>query len=164
MKTQMVSAVFLTTALAVSMPPSLESSATPSAENSSPTLINTCLITNDVKRLTSFYSQALEMEPHKVDDNYVEFRTGTAVLAIFAAEAQEKYIPGSAKAGQNNSAILQFKVGDVDQEYARLQGLVKTWVKKPTTQPWGTRSIYFRDPDGNLVDFFVPVTHSELRR
>jgi catechol 2,3-dioxygenase-like lactoylglutathione lyase family enzyme len=31
------------------------------------------------------------------------------------------------------------------------------WVKGPTTQPWGTRSIYFRDPDGNLVDFFAPV-------
>jgi len=164
MKTQMVSAVFLTTALAVSMQRSLESSATPPAQNSSPTLTNTCLITNDVKRLTSFYAQALEMEPHKVDDTYVEFRTGTAVLAIFAAEAQEKYIPGSAKAGQNNSTILEFKVTDVDHEYVRLQGLVKTWVKKPTTQPWGTRSIYFRDPDGNLVDFFVPATQPEPRR
>ena len=24
--------------------------------------------------------------------------------------------------------------------------------------PWGNRSILFRDPDGNLVDFFTPVT------
>jgi catechol 2,3-dioxygenase-like lactoylglutathione lyase family enzyme len=47
-------------------------------------------------------------------------------------------------------------VGDVDEEYARLHDLVKSWVKGPTTQPWGTRSLYFRDPDGNLVDFFVP--------
>jgi catechol 2,3-dioxygenase-like lactoylglutathione lyase family enzyme len=47
-------------------------------------------------------------------------------------------------------------VSDVDQEYARLHDLVKQWVKEPTTQPWGTRSIYFRDPDGNLVDFFAP--------
>jgi catechol 2,3-dioxygenase-like lactoylglutathione lyase family enzyme len=164
MKTQMVSAVFLTTALAVSMQRSLESSATPPAQNSTPALINTCLITNDVKKLTSFYAQTLEMEPHKEGDNYVEFRTGSAVLAIFAAEAQEKYIPGSAKAGQNNSAILEFKVSDVDREYARLQGLVKTWIKKPTNQPWGTRSIYFRDPDGNLVDFFVPVTRPEPQR
>jgi len=30
-------------------------------------------------------------------------------------------------------------------------------VKPPTTQPWGTRSVYFRDPDGNLVDFFALV-------
>jgi catechol 2,3-dioxygenase-like lactoylglutathione lyase family enzyme len=52
--------------------------------------------------------------------------------------------------------ILEFRVSDVDQEYVRLQSLVKTWVKPPTTQPWGTRSIYFRDPDGNLVDFYTP--------
>lgn len=36
------------------------------------------------------------------------------------------------------------------------QSAVKTWVKPPTTQPWGTRSIYFRDPDSNLVDFYTP--------
>jgi catechol 2,3-dioxygenase-like lactoylglutathione lyase family enzyme len=56
----------------------------------------------------------------------------------------------------NKSVVLQFRVDDVDQEYRRLQILVKVWVKSPTTQPWGTRSIYFRDPDGNLVDFFAP--------
>jgi uncharacterized glyoxalase superfamily protein PhnB len=78
------------------------------------------------------------------------------VLAIFSADAQEKYIPGSAAAGNNKSAILEFRVAEVDLEYARLQGLVKTWVKPPTTQSWGTRSIYFRDPDGNLVDFYAP--------
>jgi catechol 2,3-dioxygenase-like lactoylglutathione lyase family enzyme len=32
---------------------------------------------------------------------------------------------------------------------------VKDWVKLPSTRPWGTRSVYFRDPDGNLVDFYT---------
>jgi len=31
-------------------------------------------------------------------------------------------------------------------------------VQKPTTMPWGNRSILFRDPDGNLVNLFTPVT------
>jgi catechol 2,3-dioxygenase-like lactoylglutathione lyase family enzyme len=120
-----------------------------------PALINTCLITNDVNRLTAFYSKVLKTQPEKTGNDYVEFRTGAGVLAIFSAEAQEKYIPGSAKSGENHSAILEFKVTDVDQEYARLHEFVQTWVKGPTNQPWGTRSIYFRDPDGNLVDFFT---------
>jgi catechol 2,3-dioxygenase-like lactoylglutathione lyase family enzyme len=123
--------------------------------DSPPALINTCLITNDVERLSAFYTKVLKTEPEKTGRGYVEFRTGAGVLAIFSAEAQEKYIPGSAKPGENHSAILEFKVGDVDQEYARLQEFVQTWVKGPTNQPWGTRSIYFRDPDGNLVDFFT---------
>lgn len=121
-----------------------------------PALINTCLITNDVKALTAFYSQVLQIEPHKSGDDYVEFPTKAGTLALFAATAQEKYIPGSATAAQNHSLILEFRVGNVDEEYARLRPVVKSWVKGPTTQAWGTRSIYFRDPDGNLVDLFTP--------
>jgi catechol 2,3-dioxygenase-like lactoylglutathione lyase family enzyme len=115
-----------------------------------------CLITNDVKALTAFYSQVLQIEPRKSGDDYVEFPTKVGTLALFAATAQEKYIPGSATAEQNHSSIVELRVGNVDEEYARLRSVVKSWVKGPTTQPWGTRSIYFRDPDGNLVDLFVP--------
>ena len=119
-------------------------------------LINTCLITDDVGRLSAFYAQVLQIEPHSSGADYVEFHTSVGTLALFSAAAQEKYIPGSARPGQNHSAILEFRVGNVDAEYARLHDLVKEWVKGPTTQPWGTRSIYFRDPDGNLIDFFTP--------
>jgi catechol 2,3-dioxygenase-like lactoylglutathione lyase family enzyme len=128
-----------------------------SNQNRPPVLATTCLITNDVKRLTAFYQHILDTKPNVTGENYVEFRTGAGILAIFAADAQEKYIPGSAKAGQNSSAVLEFRVDDVDAQYAALHDFVKTWVKPPTNQPWGTRSIYFRDPDGNLIDFFAPV-------
>jgi len=122
----------------------------------SPTLVNTCLITNNVKRLVEFYEPILRLHAKKTGKDYAEFPTGVGVLAIFSGDAQERYIPGSAEAAKNESVVLQFRVDDVDQEYRRLQSLVKTWVKPPTTQPWGTRSIYFRDPDGNLVDFYAP--------
>jgi catechol 2,3-dioxygenase-like lactoylglutathione lyase family enzyme len=122
-----------------------------------PALINTCLITNDVARLVEFYHRVLLIPPKTSGADYAEFPTGVGVLAIFSAKAQEKYIPSSAESASNKSAILEFKVDDVDKEYARLKSLVKTWVKPPTNQPWGTRSIYFRDPDGNLVDFFAVI-------
>ena len=122
-----------------------------------PSLVYTCLITNDLKRLTEFYEHVLQVNAVTPADRYVEFPTSAGTLAIFDSDAQEKYIPGSAQAGQNRSAILEFNVANVDQEYVRLQGIVKTWVKPPTTQSWGNRSIYFRDPDGNLVDFFTHV-------
>ncbi len=122
-----------------------------------PRLMHTCLVTHNVNRLVAFYEPVLALKAQRSGDDYAEFHTGVGVLAVFSAAAQEKYIPGSAEASKNNSAILEFQVIDVDKEYTRLQGLVKIWVKPPSTQPWGTRSIYFRDPDGNLVDFYARV-------
>ena len=123
-----------------------------------PVLVNTCLITGRFAEMVDFYQQALGISPEPlIKDTYAEFHTGAGVLAIFSAEAQEKYIPGSAEAASNKSSILEFRVANVDAEYARLNNLVKTWVKPPTNQPWGTRSFYFRDPDSNLVDFYAQV-------
>lgn len=125
------------------------------APEANPELINTCLITSDVDRLIAFYEPVLGIRAERSGPDYAEFRTGTGVLAVFSQKAQEAYIPGSATGGNNRSVVLEFHVSDVDGEYGRLQKLVKTWVKAPSTQPWGTRSFYFRDPDGNLVDFYM---------
>jgi len=46
--------------------------------------------------------------------------------------------------------------------YARLvqaevvAGLGVDWLILPTTQPWGNRSMIFRDPAGNLINVFSP--------
>lgn len=130
------------------------------ANTSIPTLLNTCLFTNNVSRLVDFYEPILGMKANRPDKTYAEFSTGVGVLAIFSHEAQEKYIPGSADGAKNGSMVLEFKVANVDTEYKRLQRLVKIWIKAPTTQPWGSRSIYFRDPDGNLVDFYTIAKNS----
>lgn len=116
-------------------------------------LVNTCLISSNVRQLVNFYEPVLGLKAKWSGEDYAEFHTGVGVLAFFSFSAQEKYIPNATEPGKNRSAILEFQVTDVDQEYARLQPLVKTWVKLPSTQPWGTRSVYFCDPDGNLVDF-----------
>lgn len=123
-----------------------------------PVLVNSCLVTAHVSELVEFYKRVLLLEPRTMSDQYAEFATGVGVLALFSAKAQEVYIPGSAQPAQNRSVILEFRVADVDREYERLRNIVKSWVKGPTTQPWGTRSIYFRDPDGNLVNFWMPVS------
>lgn len=128
---------------------------TRSADLPKPVLVNTCLITGNFAQLVDFYRNALAVSPQVSGGDYAEFPSSAGTLAIFSADAQEKYIPGSAESGHNKSAILEFRVADVDAEYARLQKLVKVWVKLPSNQPWGTRSFYFRDPDGNLVDFYT---------
>ncbi len=62
--------------------------------------------------------------------------------------------------------IIEFIVEDVDGLYKNLGGLVADadFVNEPTTMPWGNRSLLLRDPDGNLVNFFTPVTPAAIER
>jgi hypothetical protein len=46
----------------------------------------------------------------------------------------------------------------VDGVHQNLADFVEDFVTEPTTMPWGNRSLLFRDPDGNLVNFFTSVT------
>jgi len=128
-----------------------------SANTPGPVLINTCLVTGKFAQLVEFYQHVLGISPRVSNGVYAEFPSGKGILAIFTADAQERYIPGSTLPANNRSAILEFKVENVDEEFLRLHKFVKDWVKPPTNQPWGTRSFYFRDPDGNLIDFYAPV-------
>jgi len=120
-----------------------------------PALVHTCLITPDIRALAAFYTQVLKIQPIWSGADYVEFPSSVGTLAIFSYSAQQQYIPSATEPASSRGVILEFRVPDVDREFVRLQPLVKIWVKPPTTQPWGTRSIYFRDPDGNLLNFFT---------
>lgn len=120
-------------------------------------LTHSCIITRNIKRLLAFYRDVLQIEPHMFGERYAEFPTESATLSLFTLAAHEELAPGSMRAASNRSVVLEFRVEDVDREYARLQQTKIEWVKPPTTQPWGNRSIYFRDPDGNLVNFYSQV-------
>src|SRR5271155_4933207 len=67
-----------------------------------PVLINTCLISNNVRSLAAFYQLVLRAPPKFDGESYAEFQTGAGVLT-FDARAQEKYIPGSAESSANRS-------------------------------------------------------------
>jgi uncharacterized glyoxalase superfamily protein PhnB len=60
--------------------------------------------------------------------------------------------------------IIEFLVDDVDRVYADLAGSAGDLAAEPTTMPWGNRSLLLRDPDGNLVNFFTPVTASAIEK
>ena len=114
------------------------------------------IVTNDVPRLTRFYREVTGVTP-KGDDIYVEFHGGAVTLAISSQKVLERYGAGATAPASNRSVILDFEVTDVDRERKRLAGIVGEFVLEPTTQPWGNRSMLFRDPDGNLINVFAVV-------
>jgi hypothetical protein len=52
--------------------------------------------------------------------------------------------------------IIAILLNDVDRVNRNLTGFVEDLVNEPTAIPRGNRSLLFRDPDGNLVNFFTP--------
>jgi catechol 2,3-dioxygenase-like lactoylglutathione lyase family enzyme len=120
-------------------------------------LAYTRIVTRDVPALAQFYKNITGSAPVVFNDAYVEFRNLGTALAISSQQTMESHGAGAATSASNRSVILDFQVDDVDQERARLAGTIDRFVLEPTNQPWGNRSMLFRDPDGNLINFFTPI-------
>lgn len=125
---------------------------------------STRIITDDLDRLVSFYEHVTGVSADRPAPPFAEFVTPSATLAIGHSQTVGLFGAGSARAADNHSVIIEFRVDDVDAEHARLQDHVENWVQEPTTMPWGNRSILFRDPDGNLVNLFTPVSQEAIQR
>jgi predicted enzyme related to lactoylglutathione lyase len=117
-------------------------------------LASTRLVTHDVRALARFYSAITGLQPVGIED-YVELETPTGTLAISSKRAVDIFNAGAAVPAANRSVIIEFEVGNVDRERSRLDRLVGGFVMEPADQPWGSRSMLFRDPDGNLINFFA---------
>lgn len=120
--------------------------------------ISTRIITADVRRLVDFYQLVTGVSAVWGNELFAEIPTQIGTLAIGSDKTVPLFGDGSAEPGANRSAILEFIVEDVDSEYARLREHIGEVVTEPTTMPWGNRAVLFRDPDGNLVNLFTPVT------
>ena len=116
------------------------------------------VITNDIKRLVRFYEKVTGLSATWYTDDFAELPTASCTLAIGSKRTMELFGAGAARPADNHTAIIEFRVDDVDREFNKLKGVLDEFVQGPTTQPWGNRSLLFRDPDENLINFFTPVS------
>ena len=128
------------------------------------TLASIRIITADVARLTDFYERVTGLPARRLTPDFAEIVTPGATLAIGGVATVRLFGEGSAEPAANRSAIVEFRVDDVDAEYARLRGTIDVVVQEPTTMPWGNRSLLIRDPDGTLVNLFAPVSAEAVAR
>jgi predicted enzyme related to lactoylglutathione lyase len=122
------------------------------------------IITDDLDRLVGFYETVTGVTAQRLNPVFAEIVMPSCTLAIGHSQTVPLFGEGVARAADNHTVIIEFRVADVDAEHARLTPLIEDWVQAPTTMPWGNRSILFRDPDGNLVNLFTPVTDESIAR
>jgi len=121
-------------------------------------LVQCRIVTRDVAGLAGFYASLLGASA-ALNDYYVEIQAGSASLG-FSRRRFTEYpasgCPPLAASGRRRRCdiVLDFLVEDVDAEYPRIAALGADVMMPPATQPWGSRSMIFRDPAGNPVNVF----------
>ncbi|WP_214403029.1 VOC family protein [Pseudonocardia lacus] len=126
--------------------------------------VSTRIITADVRRLVGFYEEVTGTGAIWGNELFAEIPTPAGTLAIGSDRTVPIFGEGCAEPGVNRSAIVEFLVDDVDADFARLRDGLTDVVAGPADMPWGNRSLLFRDPDGNLVNLFTPVTAAARAR
>jgi len=122
------------------------------------------IITGDIKRLVNFFEKVTALPASWATEDFAEIVTGSFILAIGSTRTLSFFGEGIAQPANNKSVIVEFLVENVDNVYGRIKDLTTDIVQEPTTMPWGNRSLLFRDPDGNLINFFTPVSPNAIKK
>lgn len=122
------------------------------------------IITADIKRLVGFYESVTGLPAKWHTEDFAEIGTASCILAIGSTKTLAFFGGEIAEPPANKSIIIEFLVDDVDKSYELVRNTTDDILQQPVTMPWGNRSILFRDPDGNLINFFTPATPEAVNR
>jgi catechol 2,3-dioxygenase-like lactoylglutathione lyase family enzyme len=120
------------------------------------------LVVEDFNGCFRFYLDVIGLPTTYRPDSsgpYAEFALGgDKYLGIFQRDLMQEALdaPGvPLPARSDDRIVLCFEVTDVDAEATRLRGLgVATTIAPRNHETWGMRTVYARDPAGNLVEFY----------
>jgi catechol 2,3-dioxygenase-like lactoylglutathione lyase family enzyme len=127
-------------------------------------ILETALYVDDLERAKQFYKSVFPVEELASDDRFCALAVARRqVLLLFArgATAQPIALPGGAipphgGAGRSHMAF-SIAGADLDAWEAELTGK-RISIEGRAAWPGGGRSIFFRDPDGNLLELATPGT------
>jgi catechol 2,3-dioxygenase-like lactoylglutathione lyase family enzyme len=120
-------------------------------------IFETVLYAEDLAAAERFYHEALGLEVIKRSDLVVAFRSGGGVLLIFdprKSAAPDRSVPSHGTTGIGHIAFAA-KPEDLDawREQLRQAGVP---IEREVDWDAGGRSIYIRDPAGNVVELAPP--------
>jgi lactoylglutathione lyase len=109
-------------------------------------------------RMRRFYAEVMRFDLYFeiLDGAWVEFRVGGNILALCKPGL---VIPDETLPIGTASTHLAFRVRreEVDAAEAALRAVGVPIVAPATDQPWAHRTLFFRDPDGNLLEIYADI-------
>ncbi len=117
----------------------------------------TVIFVRDMTAMRRFYEEVLAFPlTRELSPDWIEYQIGSNTLALAKPNRTATDAPTP-----NGSAALQlaFKVSppEVDQCADELVRHGVTIVSPPTDQSFGHRTLFFRDPDGNLLEVYAEI-------
>lgn len=122
------------------------------------------IISKDIKAAVAFYEQVIGTTATWYTEDFAELSADSITIAIGSTRTMQMFSEGLTDFAGSKSTIIEFMVKNVDEEYERIKSTASSIIQEPTTMPWGNRSLLFCDPDGNMVNFFTPVSAEAVKK
>lgn len=116
------------------------------------------LFVEDMGEMIRFYRDVLgfEIKEDENTSNVYLLKDGTLFLLYgrkdFEKMTNRKYEYLKGVNGHFELALYVDTYEEVDKEYERVIGMGAEPILEPTTEPWGQRTCYIADPEGNLIE------------
>ena len=116
------------------------------------------LMVNDMGKMIRFYRDVLGFEIKEAEDTSDVYlvKDGTLFLLYGRKDLEtmtsNKFEYTKRINGHFEIALYVDTFEEVDEEYERVLQEGAVSVMPPTTEPWGQRTCYIADPEGNLIE------------
>jgi lactoylglutathione lyase len=117
------------------------------------------LYVSDSQRSIHFYQHILGLSIRAEHGTYVEFDTGSTILALNTRESVKEITP--LEISETPVSSQTFEIGFVTENVEAVIKKVRehgvTIIGEPKVKPWGQTVAYIADPDGHYIEICSPM-------
>ena len=115
------------------------------------------VLCDDMERMKAFYRDLFSFSVEVETETSLSFRAGPTVS--LALRKRERHYDGRGSGPQSPGVQLAFRVepDEVKRCYEQLVERGVTILDPPADQPRGHRTVYFADPEGNILEVYAEI-------